>query len=240
MDHRMADINVRYLEPELLDHLPADDPSAISSRRDLVRINALMFQARIMASLLQSNVLAPPRRILEIGTGDGTFMLAVAGLMASKWRDVEVVMVDRIDLIGQDLRDSFARCGWRAQPITADLFDWVDEELEGPFDLVCANLVLHHFSDTQLVELFSRLKKIAQMLVATEPHRARVPLIATRFLRLIGANAVTLNDAAQSVRAGFRGMELSQLWQLVGGTAISERRRGLFTQGFVGISGPGT
>jgi hypothetical protein len=66
-----------------------------------------------------------------------------------------------------------------------------------------------------------------------------VPLVATRFLRLIGACAVTLNDATQSVRAGFRGTELSQLWQLSGGTPAIEGRRGLFTQGFVGAGMPG-
>lgn len=232
----MTDINIRYLEPELLDGLPADDPGAIASRRDLVRINALMFQARIMASLLRTNVRTPPLRILELGAGDGKFMLTVARLMARRWPNVEIVMVDRIDLIGKDVRNSFAELGWRAQPVTADIFDWTADR---PFDLVCANLILHHFDDTRLLELFSRIMTMAPMLVATEPLRAKVPLVATRFLRLIGACAVTLNDAAQSVRAGFRGTELSQLWQLAGGTPVMEARKGLFTQGFVGASMPG-
>lgn len=235
--HRMTDIDIRHLEPELLDGLPADDPRAIASRRDLVRINALMFQARIMASLMRQNVQKPPLRILEIGAGDGKFMLAVARLMARHWPDVEIVMVDRIGLIGEDLRSSFAELGWRAQPVTADLFDWTQDR---PFDLVCANLILHHFDDMRLQELFSRMMTMAPMLVATEPLRAKVPLVATGFLRLIGACAVTLNDAAQSVRAGFRGTELSQSWQLSGGTPVMEGRRGLFTQGFVGASMPDT
>ena len=233
----MTDINIRYLEPELLDGLPADDPGAIASRRDLVRINALMFQARIMASLLRTNVPTPPRRILELGAGDGKFMLTVARLMARRWPNVEIVMVDRIDLIGKDVRNAFAELGWRAQPVTADIFDWTADR---PFDLVCANLILHHFDDTRLVELFSRIMTMAPMLVATEPLRAKVPLVATRFLRLIGACAVTLNDAAQSVRAGFRGTELSHLWQLSGGAPLIEGRKGLFTQAFVGATVPRT
>ena len=235
----MTDINIRHLEPELLDGLPADDPRAIASRRDLVRINALMFQARIMASLLRANVQTPPLRILEIGAGDGKFMLTVARLMARRWPDVEIVMVDRIDLIDKDVCNSFAEFGWQARPLTADIFDLADEALHRPFDLVCANLILHHFDDTRLMELFSHVMTMAPMLVATEPFRAKVPLVATRFLRLIGACAVTLNDAAQSVRAGFRGTELSQLWQLSGGTPVTEGCRGLFTQAFVGASVPG-
>ncbi|PWJ88858.1 methyltransferase family protein [Mesorhizobium loti] len=233
----MTDINIRHLEPELLDGLPADDPGAIASRRDLVRINALMFQARIMASLLRTNVLTAPLRILELGAGDGKFMLRVARLMARRWPDVEIVMVDRIDLIGKDVCNSFAEFGWRAQPVTADIFDWTGDR---PFDLVCANLILHHFDDTRLLELFSRIMTMAPMLVATEPLRAKGPLAATRLLRLIGACAVTLNDATQSVRSGFRGTELSQLWQLSGGMPVMEARKGLFTQGFVGAIMPGT
>jgi hypothetical protein len=185
-------------------------------------------------------VQTPPLRILEIGAGDGKFMLTVARLMARCWPNVEIVMVDRVDLIGKDLCNSFAEFGWQAQPVTADIFDWADEALHRPFDLVCANLILHHFDNTRLLELFSRIMTMAPMLVATEPFRAKVPLIATRFLRLIGACPVTLNDVTQSVRAGFRGTELSQLWQLSGGTPLIEGRRGLFTQVFVGASMPGT
>ena len=227
----MTDINIRHLETELLDGLPADDPRAIASRRDLVWINALMFQARFMASLLRANVQTQPLRILEIGAGDGKFMLTVARLMARRWPKVEIVMVDRIDLIGKDVCNAFAKFGWRAQPVAADIFEWTGDR---PFDLVCANLILHHFDDTRLLELFSRIMTMAPVLVATEPLRGKVPLVATRLLPLIGACAVTLNDAAQSVRAGFRGTELSQLWQASGGAPMIEGRRGLFTQAFVG------
>ncbi|TIT57630.1 MAG: hypothetical protein E5W90_37770, partial [Mesorhizobium sp.] len=69
----MSGLEQRQLEPEILDGLAGDDPRALAARRDLRRINALMFQARIMASLLWKFVPRPPRRILEIGAGDGSF-----------------------------------------------------------------------------------------------------------------------------------------------------------------------
>ena len=40
----------RRLEAELLDHLAADDPAAIASRRDLERINLVMRAPAIMAA----------------------------------------------------------------------------------------------------------------------------------------------------------------------------------------------
>lgn len=234
----MTDMSHRHMEPELLDGLAADDPLAIASRRDLRRINALMFQARIMASLLKANVPTPPKRILEIGAGDGRFMLKVARLMATQWQNVEMMMVDRVSLIDRDTRTAFAKLGWEAHPIVADVFD--QQALQGSFDLVCANLILHHFDDVLLVDLFDRIMTIAPRLVATEPLRAKGPLFATRLLRLIGAGAVTLNDATQSVRSGFVGTELSYLWRLSGGIPATEGRRGLFTQGFVGTRPPGS
>ncbi|TIW86177.1 MAG: hypothetical protein E5V59_29080, partial [Mesorhizobium sp.] len=85
----MSELDQRRLVPEILDGLAVDDPRALASRRDLRRINALMFQARIMASLLRKFAPKPPRRILEIGAGDGTFMLAVARRVARHWPGVE-------------------------------------------------------------------------------------------------------------------------------------------------------
>ncbi|TIP66064.1 MAG: hypothetical protein E5X55_34720, partial [Mesorhizobium sp.] len=108
----MSSLEHRQLAPEILDGLAADDPRALAARRDLRRINALMFQARIMASLLQKFVPGPPRRILEIGAGDGSFMLALARRMAGHWPGVELVMLDRVDLITAQLRGDFDRLGW--------------------------------------------------------------------------------------------------------------------------------
>ena len=114
-------ISLRHIVPEILDGLAADDPRAIHSRRDLVHINALMFNGPIMAGLLRKHVRAKPRRILEIGAGDGKFMLAVARRLAKNWPAVELTLLDRIDLVSTGdarrvrktwlaRRDSHRRC----------------------------------------------------------------------------------------------------------------------------------
>src|SRR5436190_16442240 len=43
----------RHVEPELLDELPANDPRALRSRKDLERVNAWMGHSRIMARQLR-------------------------------------------------------------------------------------------------------------------------------------------------------------------------------------------
>lgn len=230
----MNALSHRSLVPEILDGLAADDPRALASRRDLRWINALMFQAPIMASLLRKFLPRPPHRILEIGAGDGTFMLKLGRRLARHWPEVELTLLDRVGLASTGILAEFNRLGWSTEVITADVFDWAEGTGGERFDAITVNLFLHHFDDAELVRLFSLLAWKAPLLLATEPLRARFALAATRLLPAIGANDVTRHDAAQSVRAGFRGRELSDLWLAAGGRPREERRAGPFSHVFVG------
>jgi len=229
---RLQDIRFRRVEPELLDSLPAHDPGAIGSRRDLVWINALMFQARIMRGLLLRHVTEPPRRILEIGAGDGRFMLTIARRLAKRWPGVELLLLDQTRLLSKSCRQEFAKLGWRARPVTADVFQWAATAGNERFDVITANLFLHHFRDADLRRLFALLQPLAPVLLATEPRRAPFTLFATRLLPAIGVNRVTLHDAAASVGAGFADAELSSLWPAGQGRPLEDRPAGLFTQAF--------
>src|SRR5882672_5641113 len=85
----------RIIEPEWLDELSPDDLRAIRSRHDLRRINEIMghagFFTRGLSDLFNRR---SPRRIVEIGAGDGTLMLQLAQRMASHWPGVEVTLLD--------------------------------------------------------------------------------------------------------------------------------------------------
>lgn len=223
----------RLIEPELLDSLPVNNPRAIASRRDLVRVNAVMFQAAITARLLRANLRRKPLRILEIGAGDGSFMLSVARRLAGQWSDVDLVMLDQADLVTPVRRAQFAALGWRVQTVTANVFDWIDRPIIGTFDAVTANLFLHHFHDYELRKLLSAMPRLTALFLATEPRRSRLALWGTGWLRAIGANAVTLHDAAVSVRAGFANAELCQLWPQGTAMDLQERRIGPFTHIFM-------
>ncbi|WP_217577875.1 methyltransferase domain-containing protein [Mesorhizobium sp. GbtcB19] len=232
----MTTLDQRTLVPEILDGLAADDPRALRSRRDLARINALMFQAPIMVSLMRTFMAKAPGRILEIGAGDGSFMLKVARRMAKDWPAMELTMLDRVGLVTPELTADFAGLGWKLETFTVDVFDWAQKADGGAFDVITVNLFLHHFDDAGLRRLFSLLVRRAPLLLATEPRRKGLALAATRLLPAIGANDVTRHDAAQSVRAGFRGSELSDLWSAAGGRPLEERRAGPFSHVFAGAA----
>ena len=224
----------RQVLPEILDDLAEDDPRALASRRDLRRLNGLMRQTSITVDLLTRHLRSPPRRILEIGAGDGSFMLALAKRV--HWQGVELFLLDRQSLVTPDRKAQFAALDWTVHVIEEDIFDWAETCAAQRFDAITTNLFLHHFCDDDLVRLLARLAPMAPVFVATEPRRTAFPLLASRMLWAIGANDVTRHDAPASVRAGFAGSELSNLWPTFPERRHEERSRGLFTHAFAAFT----
>lgn len=227
---------LRLVEPEILDALSETDPRAVASRNDLRRLNRLMLQDRIMAAMLSAHLPSPPRRILEIGSGDGSFMLTVARQLAKRWSPVDLILLDRQSLVTPGRIAEFAAIGWTISVVEADIFEWAANAKGERFDAIATNLFLHHFKNPELASMLGTLAFMAPVFVATEPRRTRFPLMASRMLGVIGANDVTRHDAPASVLAGFTGHELSELWPQNMGTVTEERRRGLFTHAFAAVA----
>src|SRR5215813_5896532 len=144
----------RRVEPELLDQLPADDPLAIRARRDVKRANTLMMNAAIMAStLVEHSGGEQPRTIVDLGSGDGQFMLRVARRLAPRWPGVTVVLQDKQDIVSRATREAFAALRWRVETSAMDVFDFLDHPRPSNPDIVTSNLFLHHFVDEDLARL---------------------------------------------------------------------------------------
>src|SRR5262245_6257268 len=222
----------RHLEPEWLDELPPDDPGAIQTRRDLRRIHSWMGNVGIVARQLRRTAGGKEKLcIADVGAGDGTFMLRVAQCVAGDLKNATLLLVDRQAIVSTETRRAFKSLGWRVEMVQADVFDWLASPQ--PATVVTATLFLHHFSDGRLVELFDRFARSAVSFIACEPRRCAFALAASRLLRLIGCNRVARHDAVASVRAGFRGHELSSLWSDGSKWTLKEDSAGLFSHIFV-------
>jgi SAM-dependent methyltransferase len=222
----------RIVQPELLDTLPPDDPRAARSRRDLRRVNSWMRNHAIMAKALQNNLNQhTPRQITELGAGDGNFLLSVAKKIAPRWPHVNVTLLDLQENVSAETIAAFAKFGWRAEAVVTDVFDWLP--IEGDNDIIIANLFLHHFADARLAELLEKISRHTKLFVAIEPHRFRHSFACAQLLRVIGCSAVTLHDAAISIRAGFIKQEISTLWPQKKNWQLAEHRTGFFSHLFV-------
>ncbi len=220
----------RRLEAELLDHLPADDPRAMGSRRDLKRVNSWMRNAACMASMLRKYAGRTPRTIIDLGSGDGALMLAVARRLAPHWQNVKVILLDQQNIVTAATREGFAALHWQAEAVSADVFDFLANSRK--VDIVTTNLFLHHFTDQQLVRLLAATAEYAWLVAACEPQRAKFVIELSRMLWAFGCNDVTVHDAIASARAGFAGNELSTLWTSQDGWELHEHGA-LFSHCFV-------
>ena len=203
----------RRVEPEWLDQLPAHDPRALRSRRDILRLNGLMGHAAIMARLLAKY--GPTdglRTILDLGGSDGIFMLRVARRLASHWPTVRLVLIDRHDVVTGETRADFTALGWTLETVIADVFAVLAQGVGERVDVVTSNLFLHQFEDEEITALAAGSARHAPLFVACEPRRGRTASAASRLVWAVGCDEVTRYDAVVSVRGGFRGKELSALW----------------------------
>ena len=226
--------SVRRVEPELLDHLTPDDPRAIDSRKDLERINAWMRNHKIMAEEIR-RIFGDraPKRILEIGAGDGRFLLRVCAALPEQWRGATVCLLDRQAAVSSQTVREFETLGWCCEMVQAEVQSWMRERPPGEFDLMIANLFLHHFREAELRELLQGVRRSARALIAVEPRRWGWALLFSRATGLIGCNSVTRHDAVVSVRAGFAGQELSRLWPSEAGWLLEERPANWYSHLFV-------
>ncbi len=101
------------------------------------------------------------------------------------------------------------------------------------WDLIVANLFLHHFEAAPLAGLLAAAAARGDRFLACEPRRSRLALAASRLVGVIGANAVTREDAVLSVHAGFRGDEIGALWPRDAGWRLDECPAGWFSHCFV-------
>ena len=239
----------REVVAETLDHLAENDPAAIRSRQDLRRVHRVMGTQRIILNALRNLLPKTPLRILELGAGDGSLLLGVARKLAPLVSNVELTLLDKQKLVDSKTIESYAKVGWVVKVQTTDVLNWVENssyplsagQETMHYDLIIANLFLHHFENVQLVKLINAIEARTNLFFACEPRRSWFTLAGSHLIGLIGANKVTRVDAVLSVHAGFRGHELSMLWSeaehailksSIGKWGVLEYSAGLFSHCF--------
>ena len=203
----------RAVLPELLDTMAPEEPLAQRSRRDLQRIHIVMNTRNTLHRALRRLRLSrPPRRILELGAGDGSLVLRLARTLAPLWPDVELTLLDRHDLISATTREAYRDLGWQVSVVTSDVVHWAHTTSALHYDVCLAALFLHHFAEPELGEILAAVAARSDAFVACEPRRNAWTRLGSRLVGVIGGNAVTRADAITSVAAGFAGQELTRMW----------------------------
>lgn len=233
----------RRVEPEWLDVLPTDDPRAVRSRNDLRRVNRLMGTQAVIADALDTLMHGSkmhgstmygsnPVHLVDLGAGDGTWLLQLARSRAAHWPKVRLSLLDLHPVVHPDTIGGFRALGWDARIIGADVFDWLAQPDDDDAPVIVANLFVHHFDGERLQWLLDGIARRTRAFVCCEPRRSRLALTGSRLLGAIGCNDVTRHDAVVSVRAGFNGHELSTLWPKNDTWTLYEHSAWPFSHGF--------
>lgn len=233
---------VRRVDTEVLDGLAASDPRAQRARGDLQRMHRVLGTRSTLLHALRGwapwRRYAPPWRVLELGAGDGSLMLGVAEALSPAWAPVELTLLDRAPAVAAPTLRHYADLGWRVRVDRADALTWagaVNRSGRPQWDLIVANLFLHHFEPAPLAALLHAVALSGERFLACEPRRSRLALTASHLVGALGANAVTRTDAVRSVHAGFRAAELAAAWPAPRGAAawrLHEGPAGLFSHHF--------
>lgn len=187
----------RRLTPEILDHLPPDDPEAIRSRRDLFRVNRIMGNYRWIASRLsEANQVT---EWVEIGSGDGHLCSTLSGKTIASLRITGVDFMPRPDRWPESWH-------WRQ----GDLFAFLEEydSNSGNRAGLVANLFLHHFDAETLLRIGTLVQNQFTHLLFSEPCRRRLHLYQAMVAHPF-VGKVTRHDMPVSIEAGFRKGELA-------------------------------
>jgi hypothetical protein len=152
------------------------------------------------------------------------------------WPELQVTLVDTRHVVTDCTHHSLAALGWRLEVVEANVFDVLARNELEPTDVTIANLFLHHLDDRALARLLRQVSTRTTVFAASEPRRSTVGLIGSRMLGVIGCNDVTRHDARVSVRSGFLGRELSDLWPHGSRWGTEERSAGLFSHAFAAWS----
>jgi hypothetical protein len=226
----------RRVTPECLDDLAADDPRARRSRADLRRLHRVLATAStLQRGLDRATARFRPRRLLEIGAGDGSLMLRLAQRHCTRWPAVQVTLLDRLALVGPQTLEGLRSLGWTPRVVTTDVFDWLERPVETRFDVVLANLFVHHFGPAELARLLAGVAARTRVFLCCEPRRTRLSLAGSHLIGLIGAGPVTRQDAVASVHAGFRNRELSEHWPDPQDWILDDYPAGLFSHAFLAM-----
>jgi hypothetical protein len=84
---------------------------------------------------------------VELGAGDGRFLLRVARKLFPGWQGTSAVLLDRLNIVSPETRQGFETLGWQMETLEADALDWAAQAAAPACEAMLANLFLHDFCD---------------------------------------------------------------------------------------------
>ncbi|MDQ6781198.1 MAG: methyltransferase domain-containing protein [Candidatus Eremiobacteraeota bacterium] len=202
-----------------------------SSLRDLDRVNRFLGG---WTSLFDAVGRLPelPRRLLDVGTGDGALPEQLLGYLAQRGVNASCVALDRseriLSIARERLRDRH------------DISLVLGDARRLPFGMACfdlatLNLSLHHFEPAEAVAVLRELARVARHVIVNDLRRSRLAwAFARTVFPLFTRNRFTRNDAPLSVLRSYLPHEAAELARQAGWQRLEVRKHRGYRMTLVG------
>ena len=91
-------------------------------------------------------------------------------------------MLDRLNLVAPQTLAGLRQVGWTPRVVAMDVFDWLAIPDDTRWDVVFANLFIHHFSSGALRRLLGGIAARTRVFFCCEPRRTALPLAVSHLI----------------------------------------------------------
>ncbi len=206
-------LKYRSNEQELMDDLESSGPVIHQTLRELDTINRFLGGNHLSIQGLKHIVRDHHDMeitVADLGCGGGEMMKLMA-----KWARKNRFQMNFIGIDANESIIEYARKNCRDFPeISFKALNIFSEEFQRiKFDIIHSSLFTHHFTDSELVSLFSRFKQQARLgIIVNDLHRHWFAYYAIKIITyLFSKSKMVRNDAAISVARSFKKSELHRI-----------------------------
>ncbi|MEW6732206.1 MAG: methyltransferase domain-containing protein [Acidobacteriota bacterium] len=207
-------LSTRNNEKELLDGELIEQETLAQNFRDLRRINHFFGGTTVVLQLLERVLRTTTHqytslRLLDVATGVADIPLAILHWAKHNHLSIEITAIDYSAEVLElahaavvDVPIQLVRTDARRLPFA-----------DNSFELVTCSLALHHFTDSEAVQVLRELARVARLAFIVNDLRRSLSgyLAAQAYATLLTRNRYTRNDAPLSVRRAFTTTELRGL-----------------------------
>jgi 2-polyprenyl-3-methyl-5-hydroxy-6-metoxy-1,4-benzoquinol methylase len=219
----MPDFSTRSSQIEIMDDLQCAGEVVDQTLVELEFINKWLGGNAVTRNglnfLLSKQKLPRPVKsrmaVADLGCGGGDMLKLLAPAFRQKKINVELTGIDanpNIIFFAKKNAHPFSEINFQTLDVLSDMFR------QQRYDIIFATLFFHHFSSSQLIEVFSHLKKQAKIgIVINDLHRHWLAYYSIKLLtKLFSRSSMVRFDAPLSVLRGFKKNELEEILSQAG------------------------
>jgi 2-polyprenyl-3-methyl-5-hydroxy-6-metoxy-1,4-benzoquinol methylase len=218
-----VDFSKRSMGTEIMDDLDCHGEVVDQTLRELDFINQWLggnvITIQAVKSIWKTISKQQPLRIADLGCGSGEMLRILSSQAEKENRKVVLTGFDANPHIVDYARNQstkYLNISFESVNVFTQQFQ------EQKFDLVLATLFMHHFTNTELISLFTSLRKQSKSIVINDIHRHWLAYHAIKLLtRFFSKSAMVKFDAPLSVMRSFSKNELKDILCSAGITNFS-------------------